>query len=117
MNTKVHFDSNNFKSKLVPSQTLRVDLPHWNNKSSYRNQSLTEIKAGKMAQCKFFSPSGLLSCLGLNLCSKSWKFLPVSFCRPCEKRNSNERLRARRDREGERKGERRTESEKGTGKR
>lgn len=41
----------------------------------------------------------------------------MSFCRPCEKRNSNERLRARRDREGERKGERRTESEKGTGQR
>lgn len=54
MNTKVHFDSNNFKSKLVPSQTLWADPPHWNNKSSYRNQSLTEIKAGKMAQCKFF---------------------------------------------------------------
>ena len=37
----------------------------------------------------------------------------MSFCRPCEKSSSYERPRARRDREGER----RTESEKGTGKR
>ena len=28
MNSKVHFNSNNFKSKLVPSQTLCTDLPH-----------------------------------------------------------------------------------------
>ena len=81
--------------------------------SSYRNLFLTEVKAGKMAQCKFFSPSGLLLCLGLNL----WKVFPVGFCRPCEKSNSNERLRARRDREREKKGDRIPQNEKGTGKR
>lgn len=39
----------------------------------------------------------------------------MSFCRPSEESNSNERLRARRDREEERMGERRTQKEEGTG--
>lgn len=75
--------------------------------ASYRDLCFIETEIGKMAQGRFFSPSGLSSCLSLNLCSESWKFFPFSFWRACEKSNGNERLRERRrDREGGREEER-----------
>lgn len=74
-----------------------------------------KLKLVRWLSVSFSLLQGYCSCLGLNLCSESWKFFPVSFCRPSEKSNCNERLRARRHRDGERTGERRTQNEEGTG--
>lgn len=92
-NSKVPSNSNNFKSKLVPSLVSmgRPTSPLGTVMSGDRNLSFIETETGKMAQYKFFPPSGLSSCLGLNLCSESWKFFPLSFGRACEKSNDKER--------------------------